>query len=444
MSIYDSIKLNKSLPLHEDYSELMENIEYWNDSIDIAQKEYNEKYIFQGPCEHKRDWKYRQKITSPRRIMQSILEKYMSNCFKNPAERTQSDFFDNVDMLGTSMRDFMKFETNISAICGASYFMPDNISSDQSLTVAQKRILGNRVFVRHIENSQVVNWKDIYGNLMEVLITFEDALGTPFALYYDSENMSRIELDKKGNVVGIGELVSHGYSRIPIIRMLPWDLDNSFVSNGCDLQKSINNILSLHRVELFRCVYTKLFGKGIADMYEDDGKTLIPIEWGPNQLLTNPSPDADIKTIGSDVNQGKTILESFQEEIEHLYKQYHISSTAIQSGQVPSGYSLIISREDFNNTAKVFVKCAETAENTLIMLLNESENLGLAPTEYSYSFIENNYQEEILELRDLLALNVPQIIKNEAVKAFSKKFFNISLKDSQIVPQTIPEVPKPL
>jgi hypothetical protein len=325
----------------------------------------------------------------------------------------------------------MKFETNISAICGASYFMPDNISSDQSLTVAQKRILGNRVFVRHIENSQIVHWMDLYGNLMEVLITFEDALGNPFAMYYDSENMARIELDKKGNVTLIGDLEPHGYSKIPICRMLPWDLDSSFVSSGCDLQKSIINMISLQRVELYRMVYSRIFGSGIPAITDENGKK-IDLVWDQDTILTVDNPDAKMTVLGGDVNQGKAIIESFQEEIEHLYKSYHISSTAMQDGQVPSGYSLVISREDFNSICQTFVKTCENAENYLISLLNESENLNLEPTKYSYMFIEKNYQEDLMNLRDILALNLPQVVKNASISAFSKKYFEITLSDSEL------------
>jgi hypothetical protein len=366
--------------------------------------------------------------------MQSIIEKYISICFKNEAERVQNDFYENVDLIGSDMQTFMKHMTNVSAIEGASYMMPDSIGNDESLNVAQKRVLGDRTFIRYLTNEQISDWVDIYGNLMEVLVTFEDALGNYFAMYYDSESKARIEMDKKGNVTSIGELVPHGYSQIPVVRMLPFDLEESFASNGCELQKSINNQISLQRVELFKMVYSRLFGSGIDEMKDQNGN-VIPLTWGQDTLLCVSNPQADMKVLGADVNQGKTIIESFQEEIEHLYKQYHISAQSIQNGQVPSGYSLVISREDFNNVAKKFVKCAETAENIIVKLIEETENLGLEPAKYSYVFIENDYQQDLMNLRDILALNISEEVKEIAQKNFALKYFGI-------VPKIVPGIPQ--
>ena len=432
--IYEKIQLHKQLPKNALYDSLIEKIIFWNDSIDIKASEYNEKYIQQFTCESSRDLKYRKSITAPRRIMQSIIEKYISICFKNEAERVQNDFYENVDLIGSDMQTFMKHMTNVSAIEGASYMMPDSIGNDESLNVAQKRVLGDRTFIRYLTNEQISDWVDIYGNLMEVLVTFEDALGNYFAMYYDSESKARIEMDKKGNVTSIGELVPHGYSQIPVVRMLPFDLEESFASNGCELQKSINNQISLQRVELFKMVYSRLFGSGIDEMKDQNGN-VIPLTWGQDTLLCVSNPQADMKVLVADVNQGKTIIESFQEEIEHLYKQYHISAQSIQNGQVPSGYSLVISREDFNNVAKKFVKCAETAENIIVKLIEETENLGLEPAKYSYVFIENDYQQDLMNLRDILALNISEEVKEIAQKNFALKYFGI-------VPKIVPGIPQ--
>jgi hypothetical protein len=337
----------------------------------------------------------------------------------------------------------MKYNSEEALTKGASYVLVDTTATDESLSVAQKKIIGARAFLRVIDNENVLHWSDYLGHLLEILVVLEDASGQKFAMFYDTQNQSKILLDKKGiNVTEIGPLVPHNFSNLPVVRQLPFETCESFIANGCLSQRSINQKLSLESLEIFKSTYTKYFGKGIPEMRDEAGN-VIPVEWSNSTLLTTTSENADIKVLGADPGQALSIRNSYLEELKALYLQYHLAASSMNEiTAIPSGLALQVAKQDFNSICNRIILTCETAENALAVLLNDLDSLGLTPVKYNYSFLEETQEDALLKLRDLLAIALPQEVKSEAILQFSKKYYNIVPK---IVPQTIPEVPsKPL
>lgn len=429
MSLIDSIKIGKPLPTHKDYKQMLTKMEFWESSLEVDE-EYQETLDPNGntiikkfTCEEPEDFKFRKSISSPRNYMAGILQKYLSCAFKVSPTRSDNEFYSNVDLVGSSINEFMLHKTWEASVYGASYMMPDTTVSDPNLSEAQKRQIGARSFIRSIETENVINWIDYLGHLQEVIIVLEDAQETQFALWYDNENMCRIELDERGRVSQIGEVVPHGYSMMPVIRMLPFDTDESFVASGSLSQMTLNNLLSLEKTELFSNTFTRFFLKGIRTN-SDDGE-MQKVTWGTNRMIVSDSETASITPLGADVQQAQSIRDSIKSEEEALYRMYHLVNTQIQPGTAPSGYSIVLSREDFNAICATLVKSAERAENNISILLNETEGLGLDIVVYSREFIEPSKQEKILEMRDIISLPIPDDIKEMEIENFRKMFYSV-------------------
>jgi hypothetical protein len=282
------------------------------------------------------------------------------------------------------MNDYIKDNCEDAAIQGCQHILVDTTSTDDSLSVAQKKIIGSRAFLRNIDNENVINYVDYRNHLMEIIVILEDASGKQFGMYFNTTDKARIELDKKLNVESIGELVPHNFSSIPVVRILPFQTDEAFLSNACLVQRSINQKMSLENLEIFKSTYTKYFLKGIPKL--DHEGNPVNLEWSNSTLLTVDSENAELTTLGADPAQALSIRNSYMEELKGLYLQYHLQATSMNEvTAIPSGLALQVAKADFNSICTRFVKTCETAENALAVLLNDLDNLNLEPVKYNYS-----------------------------------------------------------
>jgi hypothetical protein len=425
--LYEEIALGKPLPLHEDYKQLQDKCEFWEESVEVDEEYYDtldpngNPILKKFTCEEAEDFKFRKSICSPRNYMIGILNKYQSTVFKNAAQRDDNEFYNNVDLLGSSMNEFMKMKLQEANIYGASYMMPDSTASNPSLSEAQKRQMGVRPFIRSIDGENVLNWSDYLGHLQEVIVLFEDDNGS-FAMYYNNEFQARIQLDEKDKVVEIGPLEVHNYPFIPVVRLMPFDTDESFVAAGSLTQMTINNLLTLEKTEIFGSTFTRYFGAGIRTNSEE---TNSKVTWGNNRLIVSESADATITPLGADPAQAQSIRDSIEAERQALFGQYHLSATQVNdTTQTPSGYALIVSKEDFNSICTTMANACERAENNLIALLNDTEALGLQDVVYSREFIIVSKAESILQLRDILSLSIPEDMKALEIEKFKELFYS--------------------
>jgi len=213
MSLFELITPNKKIPKHEDYNKNVRKSEFWEEAIEVSDEYWdvpdacNNDALKRFTCESLEDYHWRQKISSPKNFMGSILNKYLSTAFKEKALRSDLEFFKNVDLLGSSMSEFMEMAAKYALIDGVSYIMPDSTAQDSNLSEAQKSALGIRAFLRFIECSNVVNWIDYLGHLQEAIVRFEDPSGQEYYMYYDTQYYARIDVDKKDIVHSVGATI---------------------------------------------------------------------------------------------------------------------------------------------------------------------------------------------------------------------------------------------
>lgn len=427
--LIDSLIVGKKLLFHSDYKQMCRSIEFWEEAVEVSSDYWNvkdpqgEQSLKPFTCEDKSDFKWRKSVSTPKNYMGSILTKYVSTSFKNKPVRSDNEFFNNVDMLGSSMGEFMEYAAKQALIQGVSYIVPDSTATDSSLSELQKSIMGIRPFLRLVEAKDAINWIDYLGHLQEIIIRFEDINDQEYYIYYNNEVMMRIDVNDNQTIVAISPAVSHGFKKIPVVRMMPFDTEESFVASGANMQLSINNLSSLEKVEIYKSTFTRYFAKGFPLNRDEEGNPL-PMSWGNERIIHAESPDGDMKPLGADVGQADSIRKSMSDETQSLFQQYHLSASQIQEGTaIPSGYSLVISRADFNSVCNSIVKETERAENEMIALLATAEGLVADPTVYSREFIEPDKQEAITNLRETLALDIPQDIKDQEIDGFRTKFY---------------------
>jgi hypothetical protein len=428
--LFDQLVVGKRIPYHKKWKENKEKAEFYEESVEVSNNYWNvpdangNAALKRFTCESLADYKWRKQTTTPKNYNGSILNKYISTSFKEQPIREENDFYSNVDLLGSTMDDFIKYAVKKALIEGVSYILPDSTAADTSISEAQKRILGIRPFLRFIDSDEAINWVDYLGHLQEIIIELEDANDECYYLYYDNTNYARIDVDSNDNIVAISELVQHGYEEIPVVRILPFDTEESFVASGANMQLSINNLSSLEKVEIYKATFTRYFASGFPVDVDSDGQP-VPIDWGTGRVIHTPAPEGKFQVIGADVSQADSIRKSIAEETSSLFQQYHLTATQIlDATQTPSGYALIVSRADFNSICSQIVKSAEAAELKIINLLNDVESLGLSFVPYPKNFIEPNEAEDILKLRDLLALDLPEEAKTIAKERFIKKYLS--------------------
>jgi hypothetical protein len=433
MSLLDLIKVNSKLPIHEDYAEVYAKAEFCSESVECDEDYWETKtpngtkMLVQFECEKKSSFEFRKDVSAPKNIMQSILNKYMSTALKNETNRVDIEFFKNVDLLGTTAETFFADRLEEALTKGYAYAIPDSTATDPNLTEAQKAQIGVRPYYRVIPVENVINWTEYLGHLQEAIVLFPD---DEKAMYVNQEIM--VEIIMKGErVVSIGQENYHGYSFIPLTRLKPFD--NPFLFSGSLIQRSINQKVTLENLEIHKSTYTKIFLKGIQLETDENGRK-IPISWGNDTILASEAENAAITTIGADVAQAASIQSSYTKELADLYQLYHLSGSQVaENTQFPSGYSLKISKQDFNAVCGKMVNALERFENTLNQLIAEKEALGLEPVEYSRDFIENDMNADILNLRDILSLDIGEIVKQKAREDFAKKYYNIAPEELTVI-----------
>lgn len=428
MSIFSTVVLNKKIPTHPDYVQNVKDGEFFEEATEVS-SDYFEVPDTKGndalrrfTCEDSSDYLFRKNIANPKNFCGGILNKYLNTSFKEKPVRNDNEFYKNVDTLGSTMDELMQQAAKEALVYGVSYLLPDSNSNEENLSQAQQRLMGVRPFIRLIQCNRVVNWNDIQSHLSEALVEFESEEGNIYFIYYDTVNYARIDVNDKFVVTAIGDLIPHNYSSIPLVRVLPFDTDESFIAAGANLQLNIANLDSLLSVEIYKATFSKYFASGISLPTDAEGNT-VPLTWGVNRIMVSPAADSKMTVIGADTAQADSIRKSIQDEITSLYKMYHLSASSIgEITEVPSGISLIISREDFNAACNSIVKAVEQAEAQLVILLNESENLGLENVIYPREFIQPDQSEDLAKLRDILSIDLPEEAKAIAKQKFIEKY----------------------
>lgn len=422
------ITVGKKLPYHSDWAKIEKRWKFWEASVKVNEDYVDSKdsrgypIIKQWDCESRRNYKNRLTRTSPRNYIANIINLYNGSVFRNEPERDAalSDFIEDADGRGSSLNTIMSTTLVNTLVYGFSLTLLEN-NIGGSLSVAQAKLNNEEPRIVNIDPWSLINWKILDGFLLEALITFVDQNGTPFARYYNRDNVRDIFFNEKGVITGLGEELPHGFSDIPLALSRLSILSNSFIEPLAQTQMHINNLLSLLGTELYSQTYTRWLISGmdgISQMTKEEREQLT-LELGSNELLIVPE-QVNVSRMSSDVSQSAAIRDTIKEDTDELNKAASLGEAVATDS---SGEARALARENFKTTASLMSSSIESAENYIIRLIGEITSRDYEKSYYSRQYQEPDYKEDVLELRDLLSLDIGDEIKQKAVENFRITYF---------------------
>lgn len=446
-SILNDIEVGKKIPFNDDYKDLQKKIEYNDMSVEQEKEEYLKEVIVKFQCEERNEYSERLKITPIRNYVRPIVDKMVGSIYQEypvrPFEVANEELSRDANAMGKSFNELMQYLLKDGLIEGVAYAMPDTTNTSPGyISVAQQKLLGVRSFIRYIESENVINWTEIEDSLLEVVVLFEREEGI-FARYYNNTDFVEIELNDKLIVQAIGELTQHGYEYLPVQRLVPSsNLEVSFAAPLCDIQAEIHNLNSLLATEIAENVYTRwvITNARIPDNEDGSQKMTFGVK-----RITVLDGDAKLQSMGSDTAQATTIQTAIKDAESALLKASGLSSSTYNESGVPvSGISRMIMREGWITLCSQIKNRMEQFENSLIYLLTSANGQTYEPSVYSDDFITPSKSEAILQMRDVLALNVPKVLKDKEISEFKETFYSLSNEeqvafDAELA-QEVPEV----
>lgn len=439
--ILEQIKIGTTLPEKHNRNKYLQAVEFWRNSYEVGpyyldgKDEKAEEILVRFQCEDCEDYKRRKQIFKPRNYCAHILKKYQGFLFRNSPERTNealTEFYNNVDLYGTSIDMFMKKALGKAQVDGHFYLMPDTTqpSGDTVLTLAQAKAMESRFFIRGIPCEAVVNYYEQEGYILEALVLFKDETGKPFARWVDSSDFVDIMLEDrgKGNLIvsSFTEKMPHGFSSIPFVEVDTDDFGGgSQIATIAQAQRSINNLLSLLALEVAESTFTRHAVFGVELPTDENGNPQPPATLFGNKRITYfTEATAKMEKIGNaDVSQADSIRISINDEIENLYRTAGLAApNPLKTNAPQSGIALSM---QFNDVASVLNHLSyelEEAENQIIQLIADAMGISYQPVYYSREYDLEDVTEATLKLRDMLALPLPEDAKQKLIENFTTKF----------------------
>lgn len=427
------IEIGKKLPQKEDLIKIHQKWDFWKASYRVDESYIDgydarkEKIIKPFICETRRDYEDRKSRTNVRNYIGPIVQQYSSVVFRRSPERDEkfSSLVTNADGRGKSLDAVMQSSLEAAQIYGFGIILLENLVPGTTLSIAQAREAGVTQRVINVDNYSLINWTETDGYLIDCIINFVDENGNPFARLYTNEFIQDVFLDSKGKTVtGVGEPVSHGYSTIPVTFVrLPVAYD-SFVQPLAQSQMGINNNLSLLSEEIIQNTFTRYVLSGIESFrsMSDEEKKAQEITWSSRRMLVLSDENVKVDRVASDKSQADSIRETITDETDELMRLAGMLEQTIGAGA--SGEARQISRDKFFIVASGFSKSVQNSENYIIGLYNELLGGEYNLTSYILDFETVNWQEEITELRDVLALkdDLPEELVSYAIEQFKTNY----------------------
>ena len=401
--------------------------------------------------EREPDNRYQRRLNQamPRRFVRQIVNRYNDHVCRHEIKRPDADpssayglILADADGAGCSLKDLMRRALRQSQVDGAAYLLADVSQSEVYETEAQDEDAKKRPIMRLVVADRVVWWRDYEGSVVEAIITCEDAEGTPFAWWVNTETVCRVNVKKiegthEITVEGIGEEQPHEYEGCPLVRLVPEcdehsaPGDDSMASPIADCQKKILNIESWLYEELQGNTFTTpvILGASPSELQNANGSAVVV---GPGMGLVIPNPvgggSVSLDKMGSDPAQAASLRESLAYEIQQLYRVAGLSpGNPTEVGAPESGVAKAFQFNEIEARLAAMADAAQKAENAIMRRL--SNLLGGYPGDaiWPSHFDAPDVASELdLTIRILTAPQMPAVLKSKAVANFASTAFALT------------------
>lgn len=397
--IYDKIKLNQNVPLHETYNDILLAHNFWWNTYELPVNYIDSSDARGNPilpshgCEDAEDYNQRKNLTKPKAYVQQIINQFNSFLFNSDIVRTgvPEEIINNANLRGESLNQVMSEACILSQVKGLSFLIPDSTLPSGNISMEQARLSSSRSFIKVIDPDAIINWSKNYDEVIILFDGFIRYMNDDF--YQDFE----IKINNRGNlkVIGIGEIISHNYDRIPLVMLRAKNWPDSQAAKLCDIFFSIINFESVLNIEIMNKTFSHHVFAG--DFDADSVKNAKIGQGFATVLETKGGVTPTLQVLGgADISQADSIRASIKSSVNELYRTAGLSSPEPLTTSAPeSGIAKLVEFNKTESIVKSLAEACESAENNLweLMGINATTDYPetFAPTiESESAIIDNN------------------------------------------------------
>jgi hypothetical protein len=420
-----SIEVNKELPYHPSYAQLVRKMDFWHASFrggpdyKKARDADGEPVFIRHPQESDEAAKYRLRVSTYRNYPKAIIKKFVAFVFgTSPVIRDQQnerfkEFAEDCDMLGTTLNDFVRRATQMASIESVRYAIMESSKLSSSVTKAQTAASGSRMFLIDVDPRRVVNWECDGPAMTSCLILFPE---TSQARLYTMDSVTVIEVDPKTkHVKGQSAPMPHGYldrfgrPMIPVVRFHANDEQDSLIQDISEHSKKVFFLDGLVTEELGKQTFSQWVLAGVSKEEMEDAE----VAFNARKFLCVNKADVKAQMIAADVSQAESIRDSMAEEVAEIYRLAGLSMPKAEASGAESGVALRIRFDDAEMLASGIADSAEKAENQVVDLWKSGMNDGgdVEYTQYPESFSTDDLASELKVALDILGADFTPSLK---------------------------------
>lgn len=436
---------NGTIPKSEGYTREYQRRKFWRLSYHCYGPDYVNGSDGEGipvirrhERESEEDYARRKQTAVPWCFVGPIVRKYNDFVHRKPydSDPIWSEFYEDVDTMGTPADVFMAQRLLCAQIDKVSYILMDTAGSSGTITNAQRQFENQRVFWRAVDADQVIQWKWFEGVLLEAAILMCDSTGQDFIWYVTPETVQRIDVKIEKTeikIAAIGPESYHNWGGCPLVPVKPNFGGVSQAAPIAELQKGVTRERSLLDEELWNSTYSLMYITGAAKP-----KAESDIKFGPKQMLFLPNPQSSLGTVGGDPAQAMSIRQSIEDNTKEIMRVSGVDSGSAEAGQVESGLAKSFRFNDLAANLASLAKAEQDAHRRCERLT--ANELGIS--DYSYVTYPSDFTMPILnqELTDVISglrSGLPRVLIDKLIQRFAQRNFDLSDEDKDTLEQQL-------
>ena len=390
--------IGKKPPQHPDYQKNCYKQSFFQASYDggceykDAMDSAGDPIFIPHPNEPPDSANVRKRMSVVRNYCASLINKFGSYIFSQPIIRSTDSRFvewaEDVDGLGTPLCEFMESVSDKARTLGMWGIIFDTTKEDDSQTQATAAALGNRPILSDLHPGRIINWSP---DRTELLIQ-HDVGEFGEVWLWSQTSIAKFGLDEKGKIAGIGEVVNHGYPRMPIVLCSGLNDYRSLIKDVSEIQKRLFHLDSVLIEELIRQTFTSFLLVGI-DAKELDNVSPFAISGRKFTCINRPKTEVEAIPIGSNVSQAQSLRDSIRSDEIEIFRTMGLRVPDEVSNHPESGKAIKLREGEASNMAATLANNTESAEKDITRLYNFATQSSIESAQYPDSFDADDLQE---------------------------------------------------
>jgi len=383
--------VGKRPPLHPEYAKNQYKYNFYmasyqggcdyKESCDSA----GDPIFIPHPNEPPESSQIRKRMSVVRNYCCSLVNKFGSYIFSQPIVRSAQpsfvEWYHDVDGLGTPLPQFMESVSDKARTLGMWGIIFDTTKENDDQTVSTATALGNRPILSHLHPNRILNWTP---DKTQLLIQHD--VGEFGELWlWDKLTISKFPLDSKGKVAAIGEVVVHGYPRMPVILCSGLNDYQSLIKDVAELQKRLFHLDSVLIEELIRQTFTSFLLIGVSDI-ELNKVAPFAISGRKFTCINKAANEVKVEPIGSNVSQADSLRNSIQDDEREIFRSMGLRVPDVLASHPESGKAIALREGETVNMAERIAANTESAERIVTELYNFATSSNIEAPRYPDAF----------------------------------------------------------